>query len=417
MTDTYHSPLSPSGAHRYLRCTAAPGAATGYGSSGSIFAAEGTLMHDIADRCLKDGGDPHRFIGEKSVIDGFHVEFVKDMADCMIAPLYAVRDDFVDGQMFSEIRVDLAYPLGPGESGTTDICGIDWRKTIHVKDWKFGQGVVVEAEENEQGMLYAIGAIRQIYPALWHNDDQKVLIEIIQPRVRDGGSKWETTVGYLRKWADEVVVPKIAEIHSGVAPYTPGPKQCQWCPAKRGSPSLGIAPCRAFTNHNMNYAKSMFGDLETAIALDLVPTPTPVEALSPQQRVWMLDHANMFTGWLELLSDRVRRDLEMGNLDQAPGKKLVAGRASARSYKTGMSVAAEKIARKQIGAAALTTPTLLSPAQLEIALGKTLYDLLIDPLVEQRPGHPVIVDLSHPKPALANVRDKFAAISEESTLL
>ena len=48
----------------------------------------------------------------------------------------------------------------PDGFGTGD-CLIVADKLLHIIDFKYGQGVLVDAEENPQMMLYALGALRQ----------------------------------------------------------------------------------------------------------------------------------------------------------------------------------------------------------------------------------------------------------------
>ena len=369
------------------------------------------MCHEIAERCLLDGGDPQRFIGEEFHIDGHDLVFTKDLADCMIADLYEVRDTFTDGVMHIEARVKLDWPLGPGESGTADICGKTWNGVIQVQDWKFGEGIKVEAERNEQMMLYAIGAIQMFWPK--DGPDTKVKLKILQPRIRYGNSEWETTIGELWRWAEEEVVPAIEEINTGMAPYNPGPKQCFWCPKKKGAPWLNIPPCAAYEQFNLTIARKMFDDLDVSALLGTEPTKVPTTSVDPRMRVWLLDHADMFTDWLKDLKDDVHRDLEAGRDHMAPGKKLIAGRGGHRKYDDGKMSEVERLARQQLGDKAYETK-LLSPAQLESALGQTVFDLLFDGLVVQPPGKPVIADIGHPKPALPTLKQHFSAIPEST---
>lgn len=407
----YHSRLSPSGAHRYLRCTAAPDASDGIPGATSEYAAEGTMLHEVAERCLINGGLPYQYVGEIFEIDGFVFVFDKDHADCMIADLYDIRETFLNGVLYPETRVQLDYPLGPGESGTADIIGRTWRGVIHVEDWKFGEGIIVDAEWNEQGMLYAVGAIQAFFPESWDDRDQKVVIRIRQPRIMGAGSSWETTVGELRDWCEDLVKPKIAEIREGRGVFNPGPKQCHWCPRRRGHREKGIEPCAAYNQFNLDIAKQAFGEIEIASILGTEPERTPPKSLSPELRVWLLDHADMFKEWLGELADDARADLERGRFDQVPGKKLIAGRAGHRKFRDERRVSA--YARSVTGEKAFETK-LKSPAQLEKVHGEILFDLLYGGAYEQPAGKPVIVDLTNPKPALPPVTEALGPIPNES---
>ena len=369
------------------------------------------MMHDVAERCVKDGGLPHRFIGEFFEIDGYTFMFNEGHADCMVADLYDIRETFLNGEVFTEIRVPLEYPLGAGESGTADIVGRTWRGVLHVEDWKFGEGIIVEAEMNFQGMLYAAGALQKIYPEAWENPTQRVVIRIRQPRVMGGGSTWETTVGFLRQWCEEVVVPKIAEINEGRGVFQPGEKQCRFCKARLGNSDLGIEPCAAYQNHNLEFARKVFGNLDLAAGLGAEPEPTKQRELTPEIRVWLLDHADMFKDWLADLADQARADLERGRKHLVPGKKLVLGRSGPTRYK--QPVQAEVVAERFLGDEGFERK-LRTPTQMKDRLGEHAFDLLFGGLYEQPAGRPVIVDESNPKPAIPTMADKIGPIPKES---
>ena len=66
----------------------------------------------------------------------------------------------------------------PDGFGTGD-CIIISDDTLHIIDFKYGLGILVESEENPQMMLYALGAL-EIYDALY--DIKTVSMTIFQPR-------------------------------------------------------------------------------------------------------------------------------------------------------------------------------------------------------------------------------------------
>lgn len=408
-----HSRLSPSGAHRYLPCTASPDASEGIPDTTSEYAAEGTMLHEVADRCLEDGGDPHRFIGDIFEIDGYTFVFDQGHADCMVADLYDIRDQAIGGVIYGETKVDLTDPLGEGEAGTADIILLDYKKELHVQDWKFGEGILVDAEENEQMKLYGRGAINTHFPELLKKPDTLVHLTVRQPRIQGGGSTWTTTVGDLLAWCEDVVKPKVAEINSGNGVFNPGKKQCHWCKARKGAPELGKPPCKAYQKMQRDIARMAFSNYDEAMNLGVEPVLANVEEMSPEERVWLHDNADMFKTFLSELSDRLRTDLEYGREGMAPGKKLIAGRAGARTFPDKVIDKAGEIAKKALGDAAFQTK-LLSPTQLEKELGGPVFELLLGELVYQSPGKPVIVDVRHPKPALPTVKDGFTDISEEN---
>lgn len=78
-----------------------------------------------------------------------------------------------------ETKLDLMntspVPLAPPD------CIIMSDNRLHVIDFKYGQGIVVKAEENPQMKLYALGAL-DLYEHLY--DFSEVAMTIFQPRRR-----------------------------------------------------------------------------------------------------------------------------------------------------------------------------------------------------------------------------------------
>jgi len=419
-----HSRLSPSGAHRYLRCHAAPSAEEGLPNWESIYAFEGTCLHEIAERCLLDGGDPHRFIGEKFISDPaeaedgkpFEVIISEDHADCMVADLEVVRDLFRrDGEIHVETRGDLTWPLGEGEAGTSDIAGaVRKPNAIHIMDWKFGAGIVVEAFQNEQLQLYAIGSILKHWPQLidWEAgkpvpkkkyEQFPIHIHILQPRASGGGDHWETNLYDLFKWGYWVEYTVSESVYGDNPEFNPGAKQCQWCRARKGDPQNGIAPCAAYMNMNLEIAQTLLPDLGDYVEIEVpAPPKSTAHGMPIDKAIWIMENAPVFKKWLDEIHERLYKDLSVGR--PVPGKKLVAGRKGPRKFKDGTEELVLEILSKY-KVEDTHTLAVKSPTQLEKSLGDGVYDLVLDPLVTQSDGKAVIVDEDNPKEAIASATD------------
>ena len=63
MNNQKHAKLSASGSERWLNCPGSVKAEEGYASTSSPFAQEGTLAHELAEVCLREGTDPTKLIG------------------------------------------------------------------------------------------------------------------------------------------------------------------------------------------------------------------------------------------------------------------------------------------------------------------------------------------------------------------
>ena len=86
--------------------------------------------------------------------------------------------------------------------GTSD-CIIVADGTLTVIDFKYGVGILVEADNNSQMRMYALGALN-LFESLY--DIQKIRMAIFQPR-RDNVSIAELTKDELLHWADETLIP------------------------------------------------------------------------------------------------------------------------------------------------------------------------------------------------------------------
>lgn len=131
----------------------------------------------------------------------------------------------------------------PEGFGTGD-CVIVVDDVVHVIDFKYGQGVLVEAENNPQMMLYALGALN-LFDAIY--DISAVKMTIYQPR-RENISTFEISQTSLIDWAENTLKPK-AELAKGDGEFKPG----EWCRFCRAS-----VDCRARAEENLKVAKFEF---------------------------------------------------------------------------------------------------------------------------------------------------------------
>jgi len=326
---TAHAKLSPSSASRWLHC---PGSvqlcATLPKAPSSRFADHGTAAHALGERCLIEKCDAERYakwwikLSEKygqnplflnpltcKKVEGFEVD--TEMVEAVQVYLDAVREP--GGKIIPEQKLSLEH-ISPGMFGTADaqvLC--EDKGALWVFDLKYGQGIAVDPEENEQAMLYALGSLGP-KPLPWVKE---VNIGIVQPRHRDGGVLvWETTKEYLLHWKNTVLLPGCAATTKKDAPLNPSDKACRWCNAK--------AVCPALLKNALNVAQVAFADIVPAEVPTLVmPNPanmTPDDRAKVATLLTALDDykASFFT-YLQELAERG---------EQTPGWKLVRGRAN-----------------------------------------------------------------------------------------
>lgn len=242
-----HALLSPSSAHRWLNCTAAPRLEEGIEDKGSDFAAEGTLAHAFCAQKLKG------FLGLPTeaeeveiadLYDDYHSGEMDEYTDAYVAIVLAkyaeAKERTADAQLLVETRLSFENYI-PDAFGTADAIIIA-DGTMEVIDFKYGKGVKVSAVDNPQMMIYALGAYDKFS---FDYNIERVKMTIVQPRI-DNLSEDEVSVADLTKWTDEVLRPKARQAYAGDGPQVPG-SWCQFCKVK--------SSCRALVNRCQEVSK------------------------------------------------------------------------------------------------------------------------------------------------------------------
>lgn len=198
----------------------------------SSFANEGTLLHDAISQILD--------FKTESVIGMVYegITLTQDLYDEKIAVALVALDE-IDPDKKMEFTVESNVNFGhllPGVFGSADLLGRLGNRAI-VLDWKFGDGVAVDATENYQGMFYAAAAMRT--PATQWVFDEATEIEIIivqPPHVK----RWVTTPARIKQFEAELV-----SAVNGPRTKLESGDHCRWCAAKPTCPKVTGAVDRA----------------------------------------------------------------------------------------------------------------------------------------------------------------------------
>lgn len=372
-----HAKLSASGSHRWIACPGSVKAEDGRPDTQNPSAAEGTMLHELAERCLTEGISPFNFEGEP--LFGFTDSFFT-REQCEVVETYIDFLKSLGGHQSYENRVDFSDWVKDG-FGTADAI-VFKDGVLHVVDLKTGQGVRVDAFENTQGLLYALGAYaanEYIY------DIQRITITIVQPRL-DHIDEWTIGVDELMK-KGEWLSQKAEEALTDNAPRVPSENACQFCRAR--------AVCPALKEHTEKAILSEFENLEIKNA----------DALTDEQLKTVMDNKALIVGWLGAVEDLISDRLMSGK--EFAGYKLVSGRSSRKWIDENE---AEKVLKDVLGDDAYEV-SLLSVAKAEKALGKSKKDLIAN-YVQKLEGKPTVAPESDKRPAIAASFDDFENLDE-----
>ena len=342
--ETLHSPFGASSAKRWLTC---PGSIQAIKKAPkpppSVFAAEGTAAHELAEVCLINKVDANHYLGE--TFNDFEVtEEMCEAVQVYLDYVLAAWGKGTESTLYIETKfhlVDWHYLL----FGTNDACIIDKKnKTIHIIDYKHGQGVSVDVEDNEQLKYYALGALEEL-----EGDFEHVVLTIVQPRAPhpDGPIRtWETTPEHLREFGKHLVYGIDTAQHTD-ALLSAG-SHCKFCPA--------LPTCPAVKQHTQEIAQIEFKD-------DPVVNLPNASDLEETQLAKILVSSDLIREWLASVETYAKLISERGQ--KIPGYKLVQKRAHRKFSDPDKVVRVlASMLDQEAYEEMFTDPTLRSPAQV-----------------------------------------------------
>lgn len=383
-----HALLSASSAARWLECPPSARLEENFPDTTSEYAKEGTLAHEVAELKLR------KFAIEPMTQRTYSAKLNKlKKNELWQAEMDEHTDtylDYIKGVMLSyktkpyvmcEKRVDFSRYVPEG-FGTAD-CLIMAGDTLHVIDLKYGKGVQVDAENNPQMLLYALGALEACKMLF---APKVVKLTIVQPRLNNI-SEWEVPVDVLLKWAD-VVVAEVAKLaYEGKGDFKPG-SHCKFCRAK--------AQCKARAEACMELvpiAEAWQGAGGERATMKSVAGLYSKEELSEY-----LAKGKILKDWYEDISGHALALCLNG--EDVPGFKAVEGRGS-RAF-TDLDEAFDVLMKAGIDEAMLYERKPLTLAQAEKVVGRSKFAELVGNYIVSNPGKPTLVPESDKRKAISN---------------
>lgn len=419
-----HSIFAPSGSAMWLYCSGSLIANLLEEDDGSYEAAEGTVAHELAEQWLKSGVKPVHRLGETVVIcegegkPSWQVTIDEVMMDYVEE--YVAWCQWEEGDHFVEQRVYFTELMPPAnqdeldedpladpvpfepQGGTADHCCCRMGVLV-ISDLKYGKGIWVDAVNNPQARLYALGFF---YKWDWKYHFEKIIIRIGQPRLGNWGV-WEITRQELLDFAEFVRI-RAAMAWRLNAPRRVSKKGCQWCKVK--------ATCTAMmvTLDNLAYAElDLLEDELESDDMSLIRErlreefkmhTAAVTRLSDADLVRILDFRKPIEQWFHEIQLQLERKAADGH--RVPEMKLVEGRSN-RQWRNEPK-AAEHLIFLGLTDEDIYETKMRSPNQMEEALRKVAkldrkcIAVALDGYDYKPPGKPTLVKDDDPRVSLGD---------------
>lgn len=429
-----HALISPSACHRIGYCPASVVLSKDIPNESSQYAEEGTAAHRLCEidlLCiLENRGRTEAEQAEwlettTQYLDMYdHVTaYVKYVSEVMGAqPLYAAV----------EVRLPLSELTGEADAYGTADCVVITGDTIHVIDFKYGQGVEVSAKRNVQLCMYALAAMAELDPDGIFYGITNVKLHIVQPRMSNI-DQWEISretlekkfalnirssadrALYLVEHPDEIkvgypfVVAKGEQAGGDFA--KPSDDICRFCLAKTTCPVLRQVTVDVLEQEFYDLpAESPTAELPVQVVEQLKEIPVPD---TPERLVRAYEWLPVIRMWIDAVD--VSMFAMLNTHGEMGGYKLVSGRPGPRKWTDAKE--AEDIIRRALTIDKAYDRKIISPTSAEKLHKKgeigPKYWARLSNLIGRSDGKPQIAPLDDPRPSLVpQIETDFEDLAE-----
>lgn len=417
-----HALFSPSSAHRWIRCPGSVALCDGLPDQSSDAAREGTALHEIAARCLREGKMASHWLNTSVEVEGQLFEMTEDRIQAVDTCIKSIQQQLFllcksEGDVYMQVEANL--PLAPitGEEdaeGTADLIILhnkaDGTTALKIIDLKFGYRKVI-AEWNFQLALYAAAAYH-FYNDYY--DITEIEVGILQPRT-NREDFWKVNIEELQGWLQEVVelrtreCTELLEMKRGGHEladlwFNPSEEACEYCKA--------AAKCSALEKHTFQLVRKEFEIAQKEFEIITKEQIKEKIQLTSNERLssiyFKLPILDIFK---EAVVTRIRSQLEEGK--DVPGLKLVQGRRGNREW--GNAANAEAVlSNTELDESLLYTKKLVTPAALDKLLKKDQPEVweMLQPFITRKPASVSIAAIDDKREAIdrTSIEDDLKAL-------
>jgi len=336
-----------------------------------------------------------------------------------------------------------------GATGTSDTVIIKGDTAI-IADLKYGRGVQVFAEGNEQLLMYGASAVAD-FDALGEIED--IELHILQPRLNHFDC-WKLSITEMKERIEQIrqVSKRILAGPEGLT-AVPGEKQCRFCKASATCPertahtmelivgefvdldkgfvkvempqaekllaqSFGVKPADITFEQTSDYVASYFTVKKPSIRPSLEAATEAVSTADDERLATLMDAADMIEGFAKAGRAEVARRLLAGKFTDAR-YKLVEGRQGSRSWKDETAAEAE-LKKMRLKVDQMYDFKLISPTTAEKVLKEAnprKWNKL-QPLIGRSDGKPSVAPASDKRPALSMaIAEQFEELPAEEPVI
>ena len=340
----------------------------------SEHADRGTLLHDVISEFLDQDSKPITAWLGRTYKDQVLTQELLD--EKLVVALELLDEVDPNKDMIYEVETHVGFgDLLPGVFGSTDLVGRIGPRAV-VLDWKFGDGVVVDAVENDQLMFYAAAAMRTKETAWAFDGADEIECVIIQPPMI---RRWVTTKERIAQF-ERGLVKAVKEAQQPDAKIQHG-DHCRWCAAKPVCPKMTGAVDRALV--------------------------TQLKEIDVDTLGRYLKNADLLEDWIKDLRGLALQLLEKNM--PVPGYKLV--QKQAKRKWTDESKAKQALLDMGLKESVVVETSVMSPAQAEKALKKRFSELP-EGLVKSESSGTTMAPESDSRPAILQLGDLRATLSK-----